>query len=243
MLVKGIICTLNEAPSVGPIVAGTREHVDEVVVMDGASTDGTCEIARGEGARCVVLDVRGKGRAIRHAIDREEADVLVFIDADGSHDPADIPRLLEPIIAGDADLVIGDRNSGGSDELHASADHAARAMGSWMIRTLINLRFRVRLNDVQNGYRAIRASVARQLDLREPAFTIEQEMVMKCLLRGHRVVNVPSHEYRRTHGTSRLSALRLGWRYVWNALTTARRPRSAPSPAAATADRQADDSA
>ncbi len=228
MLVKAIVCTLNEAPSVGPIVEGCLPHVDEVVLMDGGSTDGTCEVATDMGARCVVLEMRGKGRAICHAINTEEADILVFIDADGSHDPDDIPRLLAPILSDASDLVIGDRLAGGSDELHGSADHILRFIGSWLIRALINVRFGVHLGDVQNGYRAIRADVARTLDLREPIFTIEQEMAMKALLRSYRVTNVPSHEYRRTHGVSRLSAPRHGWRYVWNVLTTALRPHIRP---------------
>lgn len=229
MLVKAVICTLNEAPSVGPVIEGTSAHVDEVVVMDAASADGTCEVAAQHGARCERLDFLGKGGAIRHAIATEQADVFVFIDGDGSHDPDDIPRLLAPIRADDADLVIGSRITGGSDELDGDPGHLARDLGSRVIRWAINARFGTRLTDVQNGYRAIRADVARELDLSEPGFTIEQEMVMKCLLHGYRVTNVPSHEHSRTHGTSRLSALTQGYRFVWNLLVTVLRPRVGPT--------------
>lgn len=225
MRLKAVICTLNEAPSVGDIVRGCAEHVDEVVVMDGGSEDGTCEVAAAKGARCVVLDQRGKGLAIRHAIATENADVLVFIDADGSHDPADIPRLVEPIARDEADLVIGSRITGGSEELHGSADHLVRSFGTQVIQTAINLRFGVKLTDVQNGYRALRTCVGRDLGLREVVFTIEQEMAMRCLLKGYRVMNVPSREMRRRHGKSRLSALKLGYRYVWNAATLVIQPR------------------
>jgi len=222
--ITAVIATLNEAPSVAEVIRGTLEHVPDVLVIDGGSDDGTCEVAGECGARVVEFPERGKGRALQHTIATEDADILLFIDADGSHDPADIPRLLEPILAGEADLVIGSRITGGSDELDDDRGHLIRALGSNIIQKAINLRFGSDLTDVQNGYRAIRTSVARDLELREPRFCIEQEMAMQCLRRGYRVVNVPAHEYERTHGRSRIRVWAEWPKYVWNAISLTLRP-------------------
>jgi dolichol-phosphate hexosyltransferase len=83
-------------------------------------------------------------------------EVAVFIDADGSHEPANIPKLVAPIAAGQADLVIGSRILGGSKELVGSMAEVMRLMGSLIITLSINYRYAVRLTDYQNGFRAIR---------------------------------------------------------------------------------------
>jgi dolichol-phosphate mannosyltransferase len=162
----------------------------------------------------VSLGRRGKGLAIRHAIATEPAEVLVFLDADGSHDPADIPRLLAPLRQGQADLVIASRVTGGSDELYCDPGHVVRALGTWMIQQTVNWWLDAQLTDIQNGFRAIRTSVARQLNLRQSGFCIEQEVAIRCLRAGHRVVNVPSHEARRDHGQSRLNLATTWFEFV-----------------------------
>jgi glycosyltransferase involved in cell wall biosynthesis len=221
--VTAIIATLDEAPSVAEVIRGTLKHIEDVAVVDGGSEDGTCEIAVENGARVVHFPQKGKGRALQHSIATENAHILLFIDADGSHDPNDIPRLLEPLLRDEADLVIGSRITGGSDELEHPG-HFIRALGSSIIGKTINLRFGASLTDVQNGFRAIRTAVARDLDLREPRFCIEQEMAMQCLRRGYRVVNVPAHEYARKHGDSRIRVWVEWPKYVWNCLSLVLRP-------------------
>lgn len=211
--VLAVICAHDEAPSIGPIIQGSLECADEVLVLDARSTDGTSQIARNLGATVVQDESHGKGAAIRQAIRIAHADILVFLDADGSHDPADIPRLLQPLLDDQADMVIGSRVEGGSDEL-LNLHHVFRRVGSWIIRTSVNRRFGVRLTDIQNGFRAARLAVLRDLDLREDIFTIEQEMTIKALRRGYRVINVPAREYERKHGRSRISVPRHGWRFV-----------------------------
>ena len=120
--------------------------------------------------------------------------VTVFVDADGSHDLCDIPRLIEPIRQGEADHVTASRLLGGSSELHGGFDEFFRLPGSSFITACINWRFGVRLSDSQNGFRAIRTCVLRELALRENHTTIEQEMIMRTLRLGYRIAEVPSHE-------------------------------------------------
>ena len=98
---------------------------------------------------------------------------------------------------GSADHVVASRLRGGSSELHGGFDEFLRLAGSSFITACINWRFACQLSDSQNGFRAVRTSVLRQLDLRENTTTIEQEMTMKTLRHGWRMAEVPSHEHPR----------------------------------------------
>jgi dolichol-phosphate mannosyltransferase len=197
-----IVPTRNEADNLLPVLERAYPHADELLVIDGHSTDGTRDIATACGARVIVDDRRGKGAAIRRGIAEAQGDILVFIDADGSHDPADIPALVAPILAGEADHVSGSRMLGGSDELHATLHQFVRLFGSQVITLSINYTLGVRLTDCQNGFRAIRREVAQKLGLEENITTIEQEMIIKTLRRGYRLSEVATHEYARANGQS-----------------------------------------
>ncbi len=205
MRVQAVIPALNEAKTIGPIVSKCLNYVDRVMVVDGGSSDETCRVAAAAGAHVLRLDARGKGLAMRRAILEAEADAVIFVDADGSHVPEDIPALLGPILEGCADLVIASRLTGGSDELRYRGDHFLRTAGTRFIQACANLIFRTDLTDIQNGFRAIRIPVARDIGLRETGFCIEQEMALRCLTKGYCVVNIPSHEYRRAYGSSKLN--------------------------------------
>ena len=108
------------------------------------------------------------------------------------------------------------RLRGGSSELHGGFDEFLRLAGSSFITACINWRFNCQLSDSQNGFRAVRTTVLRQLDLRENTTTIEQEMTIKTLRQGWRMVEVPSHEHRRTHGTSHIRVWRDAPRYGYS---------------------------
>jgi len=211
-----VVPTKNEEGLIAEIIEAARPHAAEILVVDGHSTDRTREIAAQSGARVVLDAGRGKGEALRRSFAEARHDVLVFIDADGSHDPNDIPRLVEPILRGDAELVIASRTRGGSDELHGTAEQLLRYIGSQVIMLAINYRWQVRLTDSQNGFRAIRRDAARALGLKANLTTIEQEMLMRALKCGCRVVEIPSHEFERRWGVSKVSVWRLWWAYVWS---------------------------
>jgi dolichol-phosphate mannosyltransferase len=139
--------------------------------------------------------------------------VTVFIDADGSHDPRDIPTLAWPVLRGEYDLVIGSRWTGGSDELHGDMNKWLRRSGSRVLTTLVNWRFGGRLSDIQNGLRALSTPVGKDIGLVENDFTIEQEMAMKFLAGGFRVTNLPAHEYARRGGEAKLDLGKVWFRF------------------------------
>lgn len=206
----------NEERTIAEILRECRPYCDELVVVDGHSTDRTRDVSAENGATVYLDAGLGKGSGIRKAIEVCQGDIIVFIDADGSHDPADIPKLTEPIKKGDADLVIGSRMRGGSDELHGDIKKFVREAGSHIITLGINYCFGVHLTDSQNGFRAIRTSAARVLQLQEDITTIEQEMLIKTLQHGFKVGEVPSHEYQRRYGDSVIKLRRVAFRYVYS---------------------------
>jgi dolichol-phosphate mannosyltransferase len=213
-----LIPAKNEAATIADVVRGAHLHALDVLVVDGGSVDGTADLARAAGARVVADGGRGKGRAIRAALPHLRAEVTVLMDADGSHDPEDIPKLVAPILEGRADHVSGSRLLGGSSELHGGFDEWARLAGSSFITACVNKRYGVRLSDSQNGFRAVRTELLRGLHLRSRHTTIEQEMIVQTLRGGFRVAEVPAHEHPRRAGTSHISVWRDGPSYVLSLL-------------------------
>ena len=189
--------------------------VDEIVVVDGHSKDLSRKIALQAGARVIMDNGKGKGAGLRKGIGQSTGDVIVFMDADGSHDFLDIPRLIDPIIKNKADVVIASRALGGSDESYGSIEKAIRTIGSLIITSIINMRFHSHIKDSQNGFRAVKRSSLRSIRLTESIFTIEQEMVIKALKKGLRIVEVASHEYERKYGNSHINLFVVSWRYLW----------------------------
>lgn len=205
----------NEEATIEEVVRAVMPYAGETLVIDGHSRDRTREISESLGAIVHLDNGLGKGDGIRKAMAVATGDVIVFMDADGSHDPEDIPRLAAPILDGKADLVVGSRWLGGSDELFGDLGKFIRSTGSSIITLAINYRWRVCLSDSQNGFRAISTRAARAIELKENIFTIEQEMIMQCLKRGFRISEVPTHEYQRRVGASQIVVWKMAPRYVW----------------------------
>lgn len=216
--VTACIPARNEEMTIVDVVTRVAPLVDEVLVVDGRSTDRTRELAENLGARVVTDSGGGKGVALRDGAAAASHEIVVFIDADGSHDPADIPAMVAPIRRGEADMVVGSRGRGGSDELHGDLDKLLRLVGSSIILIGINWRFNVLLTDSQNGFRAIRRDVMLALATRERITTIEQEMTIRALKRGYRIAEIPSHEYERKAGVSTIRLRRVWFRYIYSFL-------------------------
>lgn len=215
MKVTVVVPSLNEESNIGRVLEGALPHCDEILVIDGGSTDGTQAVVQSLGIPFVRQAGKGKGAAIAQTAELVTSGVVVFIDADQSHDPRDIPRLAQPIKDDAADLVIGSRMLGGSDELFTTIPEFTRLIGGHILTLAISKRFRKPLTDSQNGFRAINATILPQLRLQQKDFTIEMEMCIEALRRGFRVREVPTHEYRRASGKSNIRPLVVGPHYVW----------------------------
>lgn len=213
--VTTVILARNEEGTIAQAVTDASRWSASVIVMDGRSTDATAANSQECGARVVTDEGRGKGAAIRQSLALCKTEFVVFMDADGSHDPHDIPKLVGPLANGDADLCVGSRFAGGSDELSVSVAQLIRTIGNILMNIAINKRWNVELTDTLNGFRAIRLAAALVVGLKEDTHTIEQEMVMKFLRHGFRVANAPTHEYRRQFGESHIRIWREWPRFVW----------------------------
>lgn len=214
-----VIPAFNEEKTIASIIKGVRPYCNQILFVSAKRcTDNTRKIAKSLGVNVVIDNGKGKGDGMRLAIRMVKDGIILFIDADGSHKPKDIPKIVKPIKEGKADMVIGSRLLGGSMELHGTFNKFLRMFFSMCINQIINWRFNVNISDSQNGFRVIKASVAKDLKLISNKFDIETEMCMKCLKKGYRILEVPSMELKRKHGKSGISLLRLGWIYFWRVL-------------------------
>lgn len=202
-----IICCKNEGAGIQRILDSLEHYRDDIIVIDGNSNDGTEETVRNFGATFLLDHGLGRGDAVKIGIEHAKGDVLVFFDADGSHEATDISALVAPIVTDGADLVIGSRRTGGSFDITVNFTGIIRSAGCDVLVGILNHRFGTSLTDILYSFRAIRSSAARQLELRSDGFGIEQEMVVECLARHLKVIEVPSREKARQWGASKLHTL------------------------------------
>jgi glycosyltransferase involved in cell wall biosynthesis len=183
-----VIPALNEEAAIGGVVREVpRDLVDEIIVVDNGSTDRTAEIAAAAGARVVREPTRGYGAACRAgALAAGDADVLVFLDGDRNEDPAELLRVLGPILAGDADLVLGSRVDGAA----RGALTLQQRVGNRVVTALVRVLYGLRLTDI-GPFRAIPARALRELGMEHKTYGWPVEMVVKAARRGYRIVEVP----------------------------------------------------
>ncbi len=186
--------------------------VHEVILVDGASTDGTVDIARAlwPGVRVVEQPRRGKGAALQCGFKHATGDIIVTLDADGSADPAEIPLFVSCLVGG-ADFVKGSRflQGGGTDDMGP-----LRRAGNAALRASVRLAFGGRYSDLCYGYNAFWRRILPAIEGDADGFEIETMMNVRVLAAGLRVAEVPSHEAARIHGTSNLRTFRDGARVL-----------------------------
>ena len=198
-----IVPALNEAGNIGRLVAevlATRPV--QVIVVDNGSSDGTAQEARAAGARVVAEPRRGYGYACAAGVAAaREADVLAFLDGDYSFLPAELPVVLAPILAGEADLVLGSRWLG---HIAPGAMPFQQRFGNWLASRLMNRLYGIAVTDL-GPYRAIRRPLLVALDMREMTYGWPTEMMVKAAKRGARLVEVPVSFHSRQAGRSKVS--------------------------------------
>jgi glycosyltransferase involved in cell wall biosynthesis len=194
----------EEAALPGVLAEIPRDAVDLIIVVDNGSTDHTAAVARAAGATVVHEARAGYGYAcaagVASALD-QGAEALVFLDADGSFDATQIPDLLAPLEAGQADLVLGSRPAGGM-EPGAMPTHAR--FGNWLVARLMGLLYGLRVSDL-GPFRAVRADLLERLAMREMTFGWPTEMMVKAARLSGRVVEVPARYRVRRGGRSKVS--------------------------------------
>jgi glycosyltransferase involved in cell wall biosynthesis len=197
-----IIPTRNEALAIGRVLADLPWNlVNEVIVVDNCSSDGTPEIAAGMGARVISETRRGYGQACLTGVaDADAPDVLVFLDGDYSDRPAELPLLLAPIAEGRADVTIGSRLAG---PRAASALPWHALFGNCLAASLITNLFGLRISDL-GPFRAARAEALRTIALEETTYGWAVELIVKGAIRGLRVIEVPVSYHPRI-GKSKIS--------------------------------------
>lgn len=199
--ISAIIPALNEESSIGLVLAEIPQWVDEIIVADNGSTDGTARKARDFRARVVVQPRRGYGSACLAAMAQlDEPDVVVFLDGDFSDHPQETSLLTDPIIDGEADLTIGSRVLGRREP--GSLTPQAR-FGNWLSCKLIQLLWGITFTDL-GPFRAIRGSALQRLGMRDPDYGWTVEMQIKAAQHGLRCKEVPV-SYRKRIGRSKVS--------------------------------------
>jgi hypothetical protein len=193
-----VVPVLNEAEAL-PGVLRELPGGSEVVVVDGGSTDGTPEAAEAGGARVVLEPRRGYGRACLTGALASDADVVVFLDGDGSDDPADLERVVAPVLAGEAALSLGRRH-----DPESGAQHWHQRLGNRVVSGLVRWWYGAPVRDIP-PFRAIRRDVLIELDLKELTYGWPTEMVVKAARAGLPIVEVPVASRARRGGESKVS--------------------------------------
>lgn len=183
-----LIPTLNEEDAIGKVLADIpRDVADETIVID-SSTDNTPKIAESMGVRVVHQSMRGYGRALQTGIQNANGDIVVYIDGDYSYDPKEILKVVQPILNGKCDVVLGSRL--GRNMLPGSMSPLNR-FGNLILSLIFDVLFLKRVRDTQSGFRAIRRKLLESVAYGNYGMPYVTEQLIKLVKKGAKVSEVP----------------------------------------------------
>ncbi len=205
-----IIPALNEEHALQQLLAEIpQDFAQWIIVVDNGSTDRTATVAQSAGAIVASEPTRGYGRACLkglHTATELGADILIFMDGDGSDDPDDLPMMLAPLGKGQADFVIGSRVDKRSER---GAIPPQARLGNWLVSRMISTLYGVRVHDI-GSFRVVRRSALDALQMREMTFGWPVEMLVKAARAKYQIVELPIHYRRRSHGRSKVAGTLVG---------------------------------
>jgi len=205
-----MIPAYNEEKNIEDVLARTKATLMalklpyEIIVVDDGSTDRTRSLARRKGA--TVIKVRknsGKGSALRKAFQHAAGDILITMDADGSHRPEEIPRLVTPLLNG-ADVATGTRFNG---KMQKGSTKRLHILGNNIFNLIIMILTKKRITDSQTGFRAFKKRVIEEIKLFSNGYEVETELTVKTLRNGFTVYETPIAFEKRKNGVSRINPL------------------------------------
>ena len=209
-----VIPCLNEEAGLKFVLPQIHEVMDEiklpyeVIIIDDGSNDNTAEIAKKYYANVLInLDNRGKGFSLQRGFNYAEGDIIITMDGDGTHKPEDIPRLIEPILGGQYELVIGSRFLNTADN---NTTNLLRTIGNKIFNYLIWFLTGKRLTDSQSGFRAFSKKLLRIMGtLHSKGYELESEFIIKSIkLIRNKILEIPIKTMHRLDGTSRIRIIR-----------------------------------
>ena len=203
-----LICALNEAECLPQVLPKIPAWVDEILLVDGHSTDSTLELALK--LRPEVKTLRqpgyGKGDALKYGVQQASGEIIVTLDADGQTNPEDIHMFIKPLLEG-YDFAKGSRMIKG----RPSSMCRLRYFGNKVLTNSANLLHGTRYTDICSGYNAFRKSVFLSLRLTHDSFEMEQEMLVKAKKMGLKVIEVPHQDAGRLCNASKVSVFKQGF--------------------------------
>jgi dolichol-phosphate mannosyltransferase len=205
-----LIPTLNEGKTIAGLVKEFKSlGYNDILVIDGHSTDDTVSKAQDTGARVVVQTGTGKGQAITQAFRLLSSKYLVMVDGDGTYLPQEINKLIEPVISGEADHVIGNRFA----NYQKGAFTGLNLFGNRILNKIFGLAYGVWLIDILSGYRAFNYNAYKQIELKKTGFEVETEITVECVKKDLKIVEVPITYLTRVSGAAtKLRPVRDGFR-------------------------------
>ncbi len=190
-IIVACIPAYNEEKYIAKVIVETKKYVDKIIVCDDGSRDLTAEIARELGAIVVKhQENKGYGAALRTLFKKAlelNPDIIVTLDADGQHNPKEIPRLVEPILKGEADIVIGSRFLGKTNQ------PKWRILGVKTITKTVRTAFNINeITDAQSGFRAYKATIIKDIIPEDNTMAASIEILAKAKTKNLRIKEVPT---------------------------------------------------